>query len=443
MSRREFLARCTTGLAACAYAQPARAAQSRRPPNVILILSDDQGSVDLNCYGATDLHTPHLDDLAGQGVRFSQFYVGSPICSPSRAALMTGRYPQRAGLDNNAGQERGLPAEQVTMAELLRDAGYRTGLFGKWHLGELPEMLPGSQGFDEFFGHKGGCIDNFSHFFYWSGPNRHDLWRNEEEVYEDGAYFPGLIVREATRFIEENREQPFFLYLPFNIPHYPMQPLLKWREYYAHLEEPRRRYAALMSTLDEQVGEIVAKVDALGLCEDTIIVFLSDHGHSIEERTFFGGGSSGPYRGHKFTLWEGGIRVPSIISWPGHIPEGQVRDQPCISTDFFPTLAAWCNAPYTHAVDGQDIRAVIQEDAPSPHTEFHWQLRDHWAAREGDWKLVVNGDKVENMRDDPPPAPVFLVNVKNDPGERNNLAADHPEMVKRLTALHEAWEEAH
>jgi arylsulfatase A len=438
MRRRDFLAGCAAALASCALPPKARA-QHRRAPNIILILSDDQGSVDLNCYGATDLHTPHLDELATRGVRFSQFYVGSPICSASRAALLTGRYPQRAGLATNAGQGRGLPPEQVTLAELLQEAGYRTGLFGKWHLGEEPDMLPGAQGFEAFFGHKGGCIDNFSHFFYWSGPNRHDLWRDEAEVYEDGAYFPELLVREANRFMETHQEQPFFLYLPFNIPHYPMQPLLKWREHYAHLEEPRRRYAALVSTMDEKIGEIVGKVDALGLREDTLIVFLSDHGHSVEERTFFGGGSSGPYRGHKFTLWEGGIRVPAIISWPGRIPEGETRDQPCMSSDLFPTLAAYAGAAYTHDIDGRSLQGVLEHNAEAGHAEFHWQLRDHWAAREGDWKLIMNADQAENMRDDPPPDPVFLVNLREDPGERTNLAASHPEMVKRLTALHEAW----
>ena len=176
-------------------------------PNVLIIFTDDQGSVDANCYGSKDLHTPNMDALARRGVRFTQFYVGAPVCSPSRVALLTGRYPQRAGLAHNAGQTSGLPNEQVTIAEMLKKAGYRTAIFGKWHLGHAKEMSPLAQGFDEFFGHKNGCIDNYSHFFYWSGPNRHDLWRNDKEVWEEGRFFPDLIVREARRFLKASRSR--------------------------------------------------------------------------------------------------------------------------------------------------------------------------------------------------------------------------------------------
>ncbi|MCH9022208.1 MAG: sulfatase-like hydrolase/transferase, partial [Planctomycetes bacterium] len=303
------------------------AATAIEKPNVVLIFTDDQGTIDVNCYGSKDLYTPNLDKLARRGVRFTQFYVGAPVCSPSRAALLTGRYPQRAGLTSNAGGNRGLPPQQFTIAEMLKENGYRTALFGKWHLGEAPQMSPISQGFDQFFGHKKGCIDNYSHFFYWSGPNVHDLWKNDTVHWEDGKYFPDMVVREAVRFLEENKNHPFFLFLPFNIPHYPLQGQKKYRQMVSHLAEPRKSYAALVSTLDEKIGLVIDKIDQLGLRENTIIIFLSDHGHSVEVRTNSGGGSAGPYRGHKFTLWEGGIRVPCIISWPGQIPQNQVRDQ--------------------------------------------------------------------------------------------------------------------
>lgn len=439
LNRRDFLRRAGTAATAALLSGQAQGARPKRPPNVILILSDDQGAVDLRCYGSMDLHTPHLDALAARGVRFTQFYVGAPLCSPSRAALLTGRCPQRAGLETNAGDSTGLPPEQITLAEVLRERGYRAAIFGKWHLGGAPELSPNAQGFDEFLGHKNGCIDNYSHFFYWSGPNRHDLWRGGNEIYEDGAYFPRMVTREACRFLEEHWEDPFFLYLPFNIPHYPIQPLLKYRKLYEALEEPRRRYAALVSTLDEQVGEVVAKVDALGLREETIIVFLSDHGHSVEERAFFGGGNSGPCRGHKFTLWEGGIRVPCIVSQPGALPEGAVRDQVATSLDWFPTLAGYCGAAPTHRIDGADLAGVIADDSGTPHETLHWQLKEQWAAREGAWKLLVNVPPSMLDGEEAPAEPLFLANIEEDPGERRNYASEHPEMVEHLRALHDAW----
>ncbi|HNR31242.1 MAG TPA: sulfatase-like hydrolase/transferase, partial [Candidatus Hydrogenedentes bacterium] len=360
---------------------------------------------------------------------------------PSRAALLTGRYPQHAGLATNAGGRVGLPPDQVTLAEMFKGAGYRTGIFGKWHLGMLPEMSPLAQGFDEFFGHKEGCIDNYSHFFYWSGPNRHDLWRNDAQVREDGAFFPNLIVREACRFIEENRENPFFLYLPFNAPHYPLQGEDRFDALYKDMAPPRSLYAAFTSSLDEKIGQVVAKIDALGLRDDTIIVFLSDNGHSVEERSFFGGGSAGPYRGHKFTLWEGGIRLPCIVSWPGRIPEGAVRDQMTASMDWLPTLAHYCGvAPPGHALDGKDIAPVIASgDAPSPHEALHWMLHKHWAVRKGDWKLVVNAPETPLERRTIPGEPLFLANLREDVSESRNFAGDHPDIVRRLTELHEAW----
>ncbi|MEE2937896.1 MAG: sulfatase-like hydrolase/transferase, partial [Planctomycetota bacterium] len=195
-------------------------------PNVVVIYSDDQGSLDLNCYGSSDLVTPNLDQLAEQGIRFTQMYSPSAICSASRAGLMTGRFPARAGVPGNVSSMKGqpgMPPDEVTMADLLGSAGYRTGHVGKWHLGYTPESMPGGQGFQSTFGHMGGCIDNYSHFFYWNGPNRHDLWRDGEEIFMDGQYFLDLMVAEANRFVSTKSEQPFFLYWAINAPHYPMQ----------------------------------------------------------------------------------------------------------------------------------------------------------------------------------------------------------------------------
>jgi arylsulfatase A len=204
---------------------PMQAAESQRP-NVIVILTDDQGSIDANCYGATDLVTPAIDGLAERGVMLTQFYAAAPVCSPSRAGLITGRYPIRAGVPGNVSSQQGqagMPAEQITMGDTFQAAGYATAHIGKWHLGYTPETMPNNQGFDHSFGHMGGCIDNYSHFFYWQGPNRHDLWRNGVEVFYDGRYFPDLMVDETVRFIDQREEKPFFVYFALNLPHYPYQ----------------------------------------------------------------------------------------------------------------------------------------------------------------------------------------------------------------------------
>ena len=299
-------------------------------PNVVVIYTDDQGSLDANCYGSKDLDTPNIDKLASQGIRFTQMYSPSGICSASRAGLMTGRFPARAGVPGNVSSahgQAGMPTSEITIAELLKSAGYVTGHVGKWHLGYTPETMPNGQGYDYSFGHMGGCIDNFSHFFYWNGPNRHDLWRNGKEIFRDGEFFLDLMVDEGKSFINDNQTKPFFLYWAINAPHYPMQGSSKWRERYKDLPSPRRQYAEFVSTVDEKIGELVSTLDQLGLRENTLVVVQSDHGHSTEERAFWGGGNSGPYRGAKGCLFEGGIRVPSVVTMPGTIPAGEVRDQ--------------------------------------------------------------------------------------------------------------------
>ena len=208
---------------------------TQQKPNVIIIYTDDQGSVDVNSYGAKDLVTPNMDYIVENGTSFTQFYA-SPVCSPSRASLLTGKTPQRAGLSGNAApsskQKKGLPGSEYTLAEMFKDAGYTTAHIGKWHLGDAPEMIPNAQGFDHSFGHMVGCIDNYSHFFYWSGPNRHDLYRNGKEVYYDGQFFPDLMVNEASNFMEDNSNNPFFIYFAVNMPHYPYQGDAKWLSYY-------------------------------------------------------------------------------------------------------------------------------------------------------------------------------------------------------------------
>lgn len=418
-------------------------------PNVLLIYTDDQGSLDMNIYGAKDLYTPNMDALARKGVRFTQFYAAAPVCSPSRASLLTGRYPQRAGLTMNASSDRGgkteMPATQFTMAEMFQSAGYATGHIGKWHVGYNPSTMPNQQGFDYSFGHMGGCIDNYSHYFYWQGPNRHDLWRNGDEVWEDGKFFPDLMVSEVSQFMEKNKAAPFFLYWAINVPHYPLQGQKKWREYYKDLPSPRREYAAFISTMDEKIGAVLQRMNELGLEKNTIVVLQSDHGHSEEERTFGGGGYAGPYRGSKFSLLEGGIRVPAVISWPGTLPENAVRDQLAVNVDWFPTLAELCSVPLPdRKLDGRSLVKVIHSsEAPSAHDSFIWQSgggdNPQWAVRQGDWKLLHNplGNKFPgtgNSEQD-----MYLFNIKKDAAESRNEAHQHQDLVKALTVKYEDW----
>lgn len=418
---------------------------NKKRPNVIVILTDDQGTQDINIFGAEDLFTPHMDALAKSGVRFTQFYAASSVCSPSRAALLTGKYPQKVNVPSVVGYiegNEGMPSEQVTMAEIFRNEGYRTGLIGKWHLGYLPETLPNGQGFDYFFGHQGGCIDNYSHFFYWNGPNRHDLWRNEKKVSYEGKFYPDLMAEEVGSFMESNQQEPFFLYWAINLPHYPLQPPKKWLEKYEQLPHPRKKYAAFVSTMDEMIGKVMVKLDELGLKDNTIIVFQSDHGHSIEERTFGGGGDAGPYRGAKKSFFEGGIRVPAMISWSGKIPVGEVRDQMATATDWLPTLAELCEIKIDKQnLDGKSILPIIQsKETKSHHQVFHWGLRDQWAVRSGPWKLYgnfLNSNEKELLTE---ANSLFLVNLEEDPAEETNVAQQHPKKVKELRKEHENWE---
>ena len=418
-------------------------------PNVLFILADDQGSADLGCYGAKDLETPHTDALAARGVRFTRFYSAAPVCSPSRAGILTGRYPVRAGVPGNCasqpGEKGALPPEEVTMAEMFHAAGYATAQIGKWHLGYTPETHPLRQGFDHSFGHMGGCIDNRSHFFYWSGPNIHDLWRNGEEVFHDGEFFPDLMATEASRFIEANRAKPFFIYYALNSPHYPYQGDAKWLEHFKALPYPRNLYAAFVAAQDERLGVLFAKLDELGLREKTIVVFQSDNGHSTEERAHFGGGSAGSNRGAKFSLFEGGIRLPAILSWPGRLPVGESRDQIGHACDWMPTLAELCGVPLPDkTLDGLSLAKVLADGAaPSPHDGkyLHWQVGEgpkaDWAVREGEWKLIgrsrdtTDGHSKAILEN-------FLVNLADDPGETTNRAAAHPEIVARLRKIHES-----
>ena len=299
VSRRDFLSLSST--AALTAAAPKRTDK----PNFIIFLADDLGVHDLGCLGATDLKTPHIDAIGASGARFTNWYAQAPVCAPSRAALMTGRYPIRAGVPGN-GQEL-KPSEQ-TIASVLKTQGYATGIFGKWHLGSSQETVPNAHGFDRYVGFHSGCIDYYSHRYYWGEPrtvNYHDLWRDRTEVFEDGTYFTELITREAKNFVTENRNRPFFMYMPFNGVHYPMHAPRKYVERFPQLEPERQMYAAMLSAVDDGVGEVMGLLKKFGILENTFVVFTGDNGATREKRAGLNqepakAGNNFPFRGNKF-----------------------------------------------------------------------------------------------------------------------------------------------
>ena len=421
-------------------------------PNVVILYTDDQGTLDAGCYGSDDLHTPTIDRLARDGVRFTQAYAHT-VCCPSRAALLTGRHPQRSGVNswtqNNINGPDGvnMALEEVTLAEMLKDAGYRTGLFGKWHVGSHRDFGPMKQGFDEFFGIRNGFIDNYNHYFLHQ-KGFHDLFEGTTEVFKDGEYFPELITERALEFIDRNEENPFLLYIGYNIPHYPEQALEEHTELYKDLPMPRRSYAAIMTTTDHYMGLIMEKLDDLGLTENTIVIFQSDNGHSIEDKAGLimddhnsglpkghyysahgGGGNTGKWLGAKGAFLEGGVRVPAVVSWPAGLPKGEVRDQAVTIMDWLPSLAEWCDADLPAAeLDGRSLQPVIDSaEAPSAHSVIYFQWQKKWAVREGDWKLLMAG-KVPQ-----------LLNLADDEPEAKDYFADEPDIAASLRARYDAW----
>ncbi|NQU34453.1 MAG: sulfatase-like hydrolase/transferase [Bacteroidetes bacterium] len=420
-------------------------AQNTEKPNVIVILTDDQGSIDMNCYGAEDLVTPNMDKIVTSGVKFTQFYA-SPVCSPTRACLLTGRTPQRAGVPElvKAGvPEGGMPNEQYTMAEMFQDAGYATAHIGKWHLGQSEDQQPNAQGFDYSFGFLVGCIDNYSHF---GGQYKNDLHLNGRLIYRPGEYFPDMMLDHAKSFIDSNKDHPFFIYYALNVPHYPYQGDKKWLDYYNKkgVPYPRNLYAAFLSTMDDNIDGLLAKLEESGLRENTIIIFQSDNGYSTEKAALGGGGSSCPYKGNKFSLFEGGIRVPAAISWPKGIKAAQVRNQMAFTADWLPTLADLCGIDLSvDDIDGKSlIPIIIDENKETLHDTFCWQFHQQKAVRKGDWKLVINPVIIDlnyrNILKSNAPY-YFLVNLKDDIGETTNIAEKYPEKTKELEAIFNKW----
>ena len=420
-------------------------------PNVIMILTDDQGYGDLSCMGATDFRTPHLDTLAADGVRFTSMYSASPVCSPSRAALLTGRYPGNAGVRAIlAGHRRasGLTPAVPTLATALKKLGYATGLSGKWHLGLKPECRPNANGFDEFSGFLAGCVDYYSHIFYWGMADgntnpTHDLWENDEEVYDNGEYLTERITRKGVAFIRRHRDEPFFLFVAYNAPHYPMHAPQKYLDRFPDLPPDRRIMAAMLSAVDDGVGELRAELERQGILEDTLLYFQSDNGPSREARNWldgtedpYYGGTTGKFSGHKFSLFEGGIRVPAILSWKGRI-RPDVVDAPHIATDIFPTVLDLCGGdPAGYETDGVSLKPLLTGENDATHEYLFWEMEGQTAVRKGKYKLVLNGRLVEG---ETPRAPVFLADLEADPGETTNLADSLPALADELKAAALTW----
>jgi arylsulfatase A-like enzyme len=447
ITRRDLL----TTTAAALAAAPGRAQAPRHgKPNVIVMLMDDLGCRDLGAYGAADLKTPHIDRLAKSGAIFENWYSNAPVCAPARATLLTGRYPLRAGMPVNG---RPLPTSELTIPALLKPAAYATGLVGKWHLGDTPGTVPNARGFDSFYGFHSGCVDYYSHRYYWGEPRRvnyHDLWRNRQEIFEDGQYLTERIADESVGFIERNRAQPFFLYTAFNAVHYPMHAPAKYVERFPNLDLERRMYAAMLAAADDGVGRILAELERHGLRENTLIFLLGDNGATTEARAGLNqkpatGGRNGVFRGYKFSVFDGGMHVPAMVSWPGAIPAGQTIRELVMTADILPTVckAAGVEAPRDRVIDGCDMLPIAARGAKSVHTEIYWANDKQLAVRQGRWKLVLDGIVYDGTEHGDKPLTgddaVFLSDLESDPGETHNLRHQHPEMVDDLTTKARAW----
>ncbi len=451
VSRRELL----TGSAAAAvsFAAPLHAQSARSgKPNVIVILMDDLGLHDLGCLGAADLKTPNIDRLATSGVRFTNWYSNAPVCAPARAALMTGRYPIRAGMPSNGGN---LPPEEKTIASLLKTAGYATALTGKWHLGSTPDTVPNAHGFDFFYGFHSGCVDYYSQRFYWGEPrmvNYHDLWRNRDEIFDDGRYLTERITEEAVSFIDAHRSEPFFLYCAFNAVHYPMHAPGKYVERFPGMDRERQMYAAMLSAADDGVGEILGALDRSGIRDNTLLFFLGDNGATTEARAGLNqkpatAGNNSPFRGFKFSVFDGGMHVPAAMTWPGVVPRNQVVREVVMTADILPTVCkiAGIPVPADRTIDGFDILPVAISHAASPHESIFWANGKQLAVRRGKWKLVIDGIEYGRTEESRKPLQgddaMFLSNLEEDPGESRNLRHDHPELVDDLAGAVHRWRE--
>ncbi len=424
-----------------------------RPPSILLVVSDDQGYMDLGSMGSPDILTPRLDALAAEGVRLTSFYSAFPVCTPSRGALLTGRYPQRNGTYDNFRNDRvddgyryppheyalsperilGMDTREILLAAVLSEAGYATGVFGKWDLGSLHRFLPLQRGFDDFYGFVNTGIDYWTHERY-GVPS---MYRRNTPTQEDKSkYTTDLFERETLRFIDEYRAEPFFVYLSYNAPHGAssldrgirgfVQAPGKCLDLYPATDrldgERRQKFMASITCMDASIGRVLDRLDEHGLREDTIVIFVSDNGAG-------GGGDSGPLRGRKGQMFEGGVRVPFLMRWPGQIEPRTVSDEFLTTLEVLPTLvhAAETALPEGVRLDGFDMLPVLQGKAKSDRDTMFWERQGDYGARVGSWKLVSSRQGSG------------LFDLSEDLGERNDLSDELPEVQQRLVRSYRRW----
>ena len=398
-------------------------------PNILIIVGDDMGYADIGVHGCKDIPTPHLDSLAKNGVRCTSGYVSGPYCSPTRAGLMTGRYQQRFGHEFNPGPnpmgDIGLPLKEVTLADRLKSAGYKTGMVGKWHLGDAEKFHPINRGFQEYFGFLGGARS------YFPLPNNPPvggrMYRNLEVLPENEPYTTDTFTREALAFIDRHVKDEWFLYLTYNAVHGPMHATEKYLARFKDVaDENRRTYCAMMSAMDDGIGAVLKKLDENKLSENTLIFFVSDNGGPPVNSS-----SNGALRGNKAQTWEGGIRVPYLVQWKGRIPAGKTYDNPVIQLDFHPTALAAAGVEAKDAkFDGVNLLPHLEGKVTTPpHDTLYWRFGDQMAIRHGNLKLVQGRGAASRM----------LFDLAADIGEQKDLSADKPEAVKELTAKYDAW----
>lgn len=416
-----------------------RAAHAQAPsrPNVVLIITDDVGYGDIGVYGAPDVRTPSIDGLARDGTRLTEFYA-APSCSPTRAALISGRYQQRFRIEVPLGaartaKDQGLRPTGRSLPQLLKNNGYRTALIGKWHLGYRPELSPNAHGFDYFFGFKSGLIDYYQHT---DQTGEHDLFENEGPVHVSG-YSTDLFTERAVRFIDENADRPFFLEVSYNAAHWPFQvpdrPSVAPNN--ARFVQPqddptntRQDYVAILERADQGIGQIVAALERRGLTRNTLVIYTQDNGGEWLSR-------NAPLFHRKQSVWEGGIRVPAILKWPGRIPAGRTSAQVGIVMDLSASILAATASPVPPdaRLDGIDLLPLLQDGAQRLERTlfFRYTLpaRRQRAVRQGDWKLMLDGNNP------------MLFNLADDVGERNDLARARTDIVRRLFPLIAAWEQ--
>jgi len=419
-------------------------------PNILVIVSDDHGYGDVGAYGCKDIPTPHLDSLAENGVRFTSGYVSCSYCSPTRAALMTGRYQQRFGHEFNPGpalvpgKNIGLPLSETLLPQHLKAAGYTTGIVGKWHLGYEKERHPMNRGFDEFFGFLGG-----SHSYVDLPPTGGNPIMRGWEAVPETEYLTDAFRRESLAFIDRRAAQaqaPWFLYLAFNAVHGPMDAATRYAGRFENLTGVRKTYATMLTSMDDAIGAVLARLRKHDMEENTLIFFVADNGGPESVNA----SDNGPLRGAKGNAWEGGIRVPFMAQWKGTLPAGKTYDQPVIQLDFLPTAlaAAGVEPKPEWNLEGVNLLPYLTgENTDAPHEALYWRFGAQMAVRMGDWKLVkaTGGDDLRSQPADArhtvvtDPAGAGLYHLGDDIGETTNLADREPEKVKQLAAAWTEW----